>query len=89
MGNFRVSIAAVGNHGCQREKNGSDVINGCGNTGCTDCLTREYVAKLKASGASVTEAYIHHWPGSGARADGLAAEIVDNLLSERRLGRFN
>jgi len=89
MGTFRVAITAVGNHGCQRDKNGSDVITGCGEPNCTDCITREYVARLKAASSSILEAYIHHWPGSQLRADGLAGDVVDNLLTQRRLGRFN
>jgi len=88
MGTFRVTVVAVGNHGCQRDKSGSDVITGCGQPGCTDCITREYVAKLKSC-ATVSEAIIHHWPGSQLRPDGLAGDVVDNLLTERRLGRFN
>jgi len=89
MGNFRVSVHAVGNHGCQREKRGTDVILGCGEPNCTDCITRDYITKLKAAGASVTEASIHHWPNSTARDDGYAGDVVDNLLAQRRLGRFN
>ena len=88
MGMFRVTVVAVGNHGCQREKFGADALASCGQPGCTDCITREYVAKLKASGASVSEASIHHWPGSAVKASGTAGDVVDNLLSERRLGAF-
>ncbi len=88
MGMFRVTVTAVGNHGCQREKNGADEITGCGQPSCTDCITREFVEKLKAVG-SVSEAHIHHWPNSSLRPDGLAGDIVDNLLTKRRLGRFN
>ena len=88
MGTFRVSVTAVGNHGCQRQMNGAEIITGCGQSGCTDCITREYVEKLKKA-ASVSEAYILHWPGSQVRPDGLGGEVLDNLLTERRLGRFN
>jgi len=88
MGNFRVTIEGVGNHGCQREKKGTDVIEGCGQPGCVDCLARAFVAKLKLVGTNVREAYIHHWPASGVRENGTAAEVVDNLLSQRRLGSF-
>ena len=88
MGTFRVMVTAVGGHGCQRDKNGADVITGCGEPSCPDCITREYVRKLKQC-ASVSEAIIHHWPGSQVRPDGLAGDVMDNLLLERRLGRFN
>ena len=88
MGEFRVTVMATGNHGCQRGKSGTDIINGCGEPSCTDCITRRYLTALKASGAIVQEAYILHWPGSHLRTDGLSGEVLDNLLVERRLGRF-
>jgi hypothetical protein len=87
MGMSRITVVVVGNHGCQREKKGADELAPCGNPTCVDCITREYVTKLKA-GNSVEEATIHHWPGSGVRPDGAAGDVVDNLLSERRLGSF-
>lgn len=87
MGKFRVTVEAVGNHGCARDEHRNhpkqDVI-GCGFPGCTDCITREYVEKMKASGASVTEATIHHWPG----LQGGDAEVLDNLLTKKRIGSF-
>ncbi len=84
MGQFRVTVVAVGNHGCQRDEQRRDpsmFVVGCGQPNCTDCITREYVAKLKASGGSVTEASIHHWPAS-------ASEVLDNLLTKKRIGHF-
>ena len=84
MGQFRVTVTAVGNHGCQRDEHRAnpkmDVI-GCGQPFCTDCLTREFVAKLRSSGASVEQAHIHHWPGQ-------PAEVLDNLLTKKRIGSF-
>lgn len=81
MGMFRATIIAVGNHGCQRELKSGELVAGCGQPTCTDCITREYVAKLKASGASIQEATVHHWPGS-------EHEVLDNLQSTVRVGSF-
>jgi hypothetical protein len=80
MGTFRVEVQAVGGHGCQREKKSGEVVEGCGAPSCPDCITREYVSKLKASGASVESALLVHWPQSGT--------IVDNLLDRKRVGSF-
>jgi hypothetical protein len=87
MGMSRITVVVVGNHGCQREKKGADELSTCGQPSCVDCITREYVAKLKAEN-NVQEATIHHWPGSSKKESGNAGDVVDNLLSERRLGSF-
>jgi len=87
MGKFRVIIEAVGNHGCQRDEQRADPqmdVVGCGQPTCTDCLAREFVNKLRAIGTNVTEATIHHWPG----LTGGDAEVVDNLLTQKRIGTF-
>jgi hypothetical protein len=91
MGTFRVEVQAVGGHGCQRELKDGATVPGCGQPGCPDCITREYVAKLKASGASFwTEsadpntagyAKLTHWPGQ-------TSEVRDNLLTGVRSGSF-
>lgn len=82
MGTFLVTVRAVGNHGCQREKKGEDVLGDCGSPSCTDCITRSYVEKLKAIGTNVQEARVHHWP------DG-PNQILDNLLTGKRTGSFS
>ncbi len=84
MGQFRVTITAVGNHGCQRDEQRTDPtfkVVGCGSPHCTDCLAREFVAKLRAIGANVEQAHIHHWPGQ-------EGEVLDNLLTQHRTGHF-
>lgn len=81
MGQFIVAVDAVGNHGCQREiKDGGTVI-GCEKSSCTDCITREYVRRLKRSGAMMAAATITHWPGS-------ESEVRDDLLTGQRSGSF-
>ena len=89
MGMSRITVVVVGNHGCQREKKGADELAHCANPSCVDCITRDYVEQLKnVGGNSVQEATIHHWPGSPKKESGNAGDVVDNLLSERRLGSF-
>lgn len=78
MGTFRVEVQAVGNHGCQRDK-GDETIEGCGLAGCTDCVAREFLAKLQATGASVERATIEHWPHQTPKPG-----PVDNLLTKTR-----
>jgi hypothetical protein len=90
MGTFRVEVQATGNHGCERDKSGDVVITGCGLVGCPDCLTREYVANLKAAGVhfdttgsenSIGYAKITHWPGGWGT-------VYDNLLTGKRTNKF-
>jgi len=86
MGQFRVTVVAVGNHGCGRSADelGSAVwtkMEPCQRPTCTDCITRLYVEQLQAAGAAVSEATIHHWPGT-------KGEVVDNVLTNLRIGSF-
>jgi len=81
MGDFCIEVKAIGNHGCQRElKDGSSVF-GCRRDDCPDCITRRYVRELQASGASVSEAKLTHWPGQ-------SSEVQDDLLTKVRRGSF-
>lgn len=81
MGDFRIEVNATGGHGCQREKGNKSKIEPCGQPGCPDCIAREFVAKLKASGTMVRDALLIHWPNSGP-------VIVDNLNDGTRYGDF-
>lgn len=81
MGQFIVSVDAVGNHGCSRDVGDGEFVVGCELPHCTDCITREYVRRLKRSGASLTSATITHWPGS-------ESEVLDDLLTGKRAGSF-
>jgi hypothetical protein len=80
MGTFNVHVQAVGNHGCQREVKSGGIVEGCGHPNCTDCITRKYIADLKAIGTSVESAVLTHWPQNNT--------IVDNLLDKKRSGSF-
>ena len=84
MGDFHISIKAVGGHGCQREIKDGGIVGDCGWKHCPDCIVRRCVAELKASGnASISEATIQHWPNQtpdpGPRED---------LLTGVRKGSF-
>lgn len=81
MGQFVVKVDAVGNHGCERTKKDGEAVIGCESSHCTDCITREYVRRLKRSGATVSTATITHWPGQ-------QGEVKDDLLSGIRSGSF-
>ena len=82
MGNYRVEVDAVGGHGCQRDVgDGETVEESCGNEHCPDCITREFVAKLKAKGSTVNSATLTHWPGQ-------ESEVKDDLLTLERTGSF-
>lgn len=90
MGTFRVEVQAVGNHGCQRVVKSGEKVEGCKQPGCVDCITREYVEKLKASGAFFSDtggrnnigyAQLTHWPGGHGT-------VTDDLVSGVRNGNF-
>lgn len=90
MGTFRVEVQAVGGHGCQRDVKDGGTVVGCGSPSCPDCITREYIAKLKATGVSfdttgsentIGYAKITHWPGQ-------RGTVFDNLLTGLRSGSF-
>lgn len=82
MGDFAVAVHGVGGHGCQREKgHGATIDELCGSPYCPDCITREYVAKLKASGNQVQSATLVHWPGG-------EGTVLDNLVTLKRTGSF-
>jgi|HubBroStandDraft_6_1064221.scaffolds.fasta_scaffold00062_42 hypothetical protein len=81
MGQFVVHVDAIGNHGCQRDRKDGETVVGCDQSQCTDCITREYVRRLKRGGTMMTAATITHWPGSDS-------EVRDDLLSGKRSGSF-
>ena len=81
MGNFNITVKAVGGHGCQREIKDGETVEGCGQPGCPDCQARQFVADLKASNTNVESATITHWPGQ-------PSEVVDDLVTKIRKGSF-
>lgn len=81
MGQFRVTVLATGGHGCMREIKDGDFVLGCDKPGCPDCMAREYVRRLKRSGAVLETAKIEHWPGT-------EGQVNDDLLTGVRAGSF-
>ena len=81
MGTFKVEVTAVGGHGCQREFGDGEHVVGCEKQGCPDCMAREFVRRLKRSGASVTKATLVHWPDQ-------VGQVHDDLLTGERRGTF-
>jgi hypothetical protein len=82
MGNYRIIINAVGNHGQDRAKrHGEEVDFGASGSHSPDGEAAEFVAQLKAMGENVQEATIMHWPGTDNA-------VIDNLLTGKRIGQF-
>lgn len=72
MGDFRVTVEAVGGHGCQRDVREGGVVVGCGGATCPDCITSKYVAQMIAAGVHVKGAKIQHWPDT-------TGEVIDSF----------
>ena len=88
MGTFRVEVQAVGNHGCDRNMKDGEVVKGCGQPNCVDCITRDYIGKLRTAGVAHFDgadansyARITHWPGQ-------PSQVVDDLIGGVRRGNF-
>lgn len=95
MGDFRITIEAIGGHGCGRGNElpppagrvdrGYD-IQRCGRLGCPDCEATRLIEILRRNGCSVHSAKLEHWPVPGAagtfREDNPGP--IDDLLSSRR-----
>jgi hypothetical protein len=82
MGNYRITINAVGNHGHDRgKKHGEEVDFFQGGEKTPDAMARRFIAGLRSIGENVQEATITHWPGT----DG---SVIDNLLTGKRIGNF-
>lgn len=51
MGAFSIQIVGVGGHGCDRKaKPGEKLYGRCGRFGCPDCLTYDFVQRLRQAG---------------------------------------
>lgn len=80
MGDFRITIEGVGNHGCGRgtERQGTRDVGGiptaiglevarCRLMHCVDCRVAEFVERLRREGCcSIHTARLEHWPVPGA-----------------------
>jgi hypothetical protein len=82
MGDFRITINAVGGHGQDRSKKDGETVDfNAGGEGTPDSVAKKCVDELKAKGVDVTSATITHWPGS-------ETEVTDDLLTGARKGNF-
>lgn len=72
MGDFRVTVEAVGGHGCQRDVGEGQTVVGCGGSRCPDCITAKYIAELANAGAHVKSAKLQHWPDT-------TGEVLDSF----------
>lgn len=79
MGNYRVIINAVGDHGQDRTKGHGEIVDFGENS--PEAIVKRAVEELKATGNTVSEASVHHWPGTDS-------EVLDNLLTGKRTGKF-
>ncbi len=79
MGNYRITIAAIGNHGQDRAKGDGEIVDF--GTDTPEAIIKRAVEELQAHGESVSEATVHHWPGQ-------PTQPVDNLLTGKRTGKF-
>lgn len=79
MGNFKIEIEAVGNHGTDRTAKPGETIN-LGEPGPSnpDAMAKAFADQL-ASGCSVVSATLTHWPDS--------TPIVDDIKNGVRLYR--
>jgi hypothetical protein len=69
MGDFRMTIEAVGGHGCDRNAKAGDQVRGCGGETCPDCIFARFVSELQRAGMRPWKATFHHWPADMAAHD--------------------
>ena len=82
MGQYRITIQGVGNHGCGRRSPTSAKIERCQQPGCVDCAAEAFVATLKGAGSSIEHATLEHWPAT-------SEQVSDDLLTGVRVqGQF-
>jgi hypothetical protein len=91
MGDYRITIEAVGGHGCGREAKDGDVVPRCGQLSCPDCSAVNFVQQLRTSGNDVKLAKLEHWPVPGAAGSTRTEKPgpVDDLLTGTRSGSFS
>lgn len=91
MGDYRVTVEAIGGHGCSRKTKAGEKVEPCGQPSCPDCMARRFVAELKGSGNSVVTAKLEHWPVPGAAGTRRAENPgpIDDLLTGVRSGQFD
>lgn len=82
MGNFKITIEAIGGHGADRVAKDGEVVNfykGGGES--PDALAKTFYEVLKWKGFDVKSAILQHWPGE-------PSEVQDDLKTGIRKGNF-
>lgn len=75
MGNFRIVINAVGDHGQDRGKKAGDIVNFySGGNSKPDALAKTLVSMLQWFGFPISSAEFIHWPDT-------EGEVKDDLLT--------
>lgn len=89
MGDWRLVVEGIGNHGCGREAKDGETVKRCGTVGCVECTAIEAVQKLKNTG-SISVARVEHWPVPGAAGTTRTEKPgpIDDLLAGTRKGAF-
>lgn len=86
MGDYRVTIAGVGNHGCDREAKAGGELDPmlCDSKDCIDCRATEFIEEFnKNTGGGIQSATLEHWPSQSPSGP------VDDLVNKTRLkGQF-
>ncbi len=87
MGNFRIVIDAVGNHGQDREKKDGEVVDFGTNT--PEAKAKKFVEELQGSCGQVT-AKVIHWPNTTEGPLDFSGNecITDDLITGVRKGSF-
>jgi len=92
MGHFRITVNAVGGHGCERDVKDGGVVYGCGQQDCPDCLTARFLADMRRATCSIESATLQHWPGSKEEVvdtfDTEGTHIVSTRIRRKRTGSF-
>jgi len=81
MGQYRLTVTAVGGHGCERGTKDGGKVFGCGLRSCPDCECRDFVQRMQQKGQNVEAAILEHWPGT-------ESQVTDDLLTRIRKGSF-
>lgn len=89
MGDFRMTIEAVGGHGCDRTAKQGDEVRGCGGETCPDCIFARFVSELQRAGMRPTRATMHHWPADMAAHDFPVETAAQPPSATERCARCN
>ena len=85
MGDFSVTFASQGGHGCDRKAKAGEQFHGCGSLECPDCYAAELVQQFHRR-FPVHFATFTHWPVSLNTTMGRnyreESEVVDSIVEE-------